>query len=40
MTAEEHHGVEEYQFTDAYCYLCTERIEFCRCPAGEGANRL
>lgn len=25
---------------DAYCYVCTARIEFCRCEIGEGANRL
>lgn len=27
-------------YPDAYCYMCTERIEYCRCEPGEGANRL
>lgn len=25
---------------DAYCYECTERVAYCRCFPGEGANRI
>lgn len=31
---------EDDSYPDAYCYVCTERIEYCRCEPGEGANRL
>lgn len=34
--------VEEYWELKwpAYCIVCTEKIEFCRCEIGKGANRL
>lgn len=25
---------------DAYCFECTERVAYCRCFPGEGANRI
>ena len=27
-------------YPDAYCYMCTARVEYCRCEPGEGANNL
>ena len=30
----------ESDIGDTYCWICTERIEFCRCEPGEGANRV
>lgn len=40
VPAEDDSDIYEDPYPDAYCYMCTARIEFCRCEPGEGANRL
>lgn len=40
ITSKKQNPNEGKIFENAYCYICTARIEYCRCEVGEGANRL